>query len=79
MLGFDSGIKPGSSDGKIIGTVFLNVDGIILGIDIGTDMGSLDVFFDGFNYVELDNLLLGGSMGYTDIKMIASDVGIRLG
>ena len=43
----DEGIKLGCSDGKVIFTIFGDVDGIILGIDVGTDLGSLDGSFDG--------------------------------
>ena len=44
--------------GKVLGTIFGNVDVITLGIDVGTDMGSLDVSFDGSNDDKRGGLLL---------------------
>ena len=42
MIGFDSGIKLGSNDGKVLGTILESVDGITLEMDAETDIGSLD-------------------------------------
>ena len=42
MLGYDEGIKIGSTDGKFIGTILGNVDGITLFLDNETELGSLD-------------------------------------
>ena len=79
MLGYNEGIKLGSTDGKVIGTILGNVDIITLGIDIGTYMGSLYGSFDGSNDIKLGGLFLGDSPGYTDCKVIGSDEGIKLG
>ena len=42
MFGFDEGIKLGSNDDEVLGTVFGDVDGITPGIEDETDLGSLD-------------------------------------
>ena len=42
MLVSDEDIKTGSTDGKVLGTVIVHLDGITLGIDVGTDLGSLE-------------------------------------
>ena len=34
--GSDEGIRLGSTNGKVLGTTLIDVDGIILGIDVGT-------------------------------------------
>ena len=49
-VGSDEGIKLGlyDSDGEVLGTIPVNVDGITLGLDVGTELGSLDGSFDGF-------------------------------
>ena len=39
VLGSDEGIKVVSTDGKVLGTIPINADGITLGIDFGTDLG----------------------------------------
>ena len=62
----------------MIGTILGNVDGIILGLDVGTKLGSLDGSFDGSNDLNLEGLLLGGSLVYTDGKVLGSDEGIKL-
>ena len=36
LHGSYEGIKLGFNDGKVLGTILGNVDGIILGIDVGT-------------------------------------------
>ena len=36
MLGSDGVIKLGSTGGKVLRTILVNVDGIKLGIDVGT-------------------------------------------
>ena len=36
-----------STDGKVLDTILVNLDGTILGIDVVTDLGSLDGTFDG--------------------------------
>ena len=35
-LGSDEGIKLVSNDGKVLGTILGNLDGITLGLDVGT-------------------------------------------
>ena len=50
----------------MIGTILVNVDGIILGIDVGTDLGYLDGSLDGYNNDNIEGLSLGGSLEYTD-------------
>ena len=76
---FDEGIKLRCTDGKVIGTLLLNVDGIILGIDVGTYLGSLDGSFDGSNDGNIEGLLLVGSLGYTYGKFLGSNEGTKLG
>ena len=78
MYGFDKGIKLGSTDGKLIDTILGSVDGIILEIDVGTYLGSLDGYFGGFNDENIEVLLLGCSLGYTDGKLLGSDESIKL-
>ena len=62
----------------MIGTILVNVDGITLGIDVGTEMRYLDGYFDGSNYGNIEVILIGDSMGYTDGKVLGSDEGIKL-
>ena len=38
----DADIKLVYTDGKLIGSILRDVDGITLGLDVGTDLGSLD-------------------------------------
>ena len=38
--GSDEVIKLRCSDGKVLGTILGNLDGIILGLDVGTYLGS---------------------------------------
>ena len=45
----EKGIKLGSTDVKVLGTILVNIDGITLGLDIGTELGSLDGSFYGSN------------------------------
>ena len=56
MLGSNEGIKLVLSDGKVIGIVLWNVDGITLGIDVGTELNSFDVSFDGSNDGKIEGL-----------------------
>ena len=76
--GYDEGIKLGYTDGKVLGTISGNVDGIILGLDVGTYLGSVDGSFDGSNDGNLEGLFLGGSLGYTDDKLLEYDEVIKL-
>ena len=75
VIEYDEGIKMGSTDGKVFGTILGNVYRITLGIDIGTKLGILDVSFDDSNKGKLEGLLLGDSLGYTDVKLIGFDGG----
>ena len=75
MFGSDKGIKLGSTDGKVLGTVLVNIDGITLVLDIGTELGFLDGSFDGSNDGKLEVLFLGDSMGSTNGKVLGSDEG----
>ena len=65
VLGSDKGIKLGSNDGKLIGTIVGNVDIITLEIDVGTDLGYLDGSLDDSNYG-----LLEGFCGLFYIRML---------
>ena len=49
VLVSNEGIKLVSTDGKVLGTILINVYGITLGTDVGTEMGSLDGSFYGSN------------------------------
>ena len=66
MYGSDKGIKLGSTDDKVFGTIIGDVDGLTLGIDIGTEMGYFDGFFDSSNHSKIEVLLLVGSLGYNE-------------
>ena len=79
MIGSDEGIKMGSTDGRFLFTVSVNVDVITLGIYFGTDLGYLYGSFDGFNYRKLEGLLIGDALGYTDGKVLGSYKGIKMG
>ena len=46
VLVFDEGIKLGLFDGKVLGTILGNADGITLRLDVGTELGYLDGSFD---------------------------------
>ena len=74
-VGYDEGIKLGlsDSDGEVLGTIPVNVDGITLGLDVVTELGSLDGSFDGSNDGKLEGLFLGDSLGSTDVKVLGSD------
>ena len=49
VLGYDEGIKLGSTYGKVYGPILVNVDLITPELDVGTYLGSLYLFFDGSN------------------------------
>ena len=65
--------------GSVIGTILGDVYGITIGIDVGTYLGSLDGSLDRSYYVNIQGLLLVGSLGYTDGKVLGSYEGIKLG
>ena len=69
----------GISDGKVLGTILVNVYGIAVGIDVRTELESLDGSIDGSNDVKLEILLLGDSLESPDSKVIGSYEGIKLG
>ena len=62
----------------MLGTIPGNVYGIIHEFDVGTYLGSVDGSFDGSNDGNLEGLFLGGSLGYTDGKLIGSDEVVKL-
>ena len=45
----DEGIKLGSTDGKVLGTILGDVYVITPGFDVGIEVGYLDGSFDGYN------------------------------
>ena len=67
-----------STDVKVLVTILGNIDGIIPGLDIGTQLGSLDGSFDFSNDGNIQVLLLGGSLGSTDGKVLGYDEFIKL-
>ena len=70
--GSDKVIKLVCTDGKLLGTILGNVDGIILIMDVRPELSSLDISFDGSNDVKLEGLLHGDSLVSTDGKVIGS-------
>ena len=78
VLGSDEVIKLGSTDGKCIGNILGNLDGITLGIHVETELVSLDGFFDSYNNRKLEGVFFGGSLWYTDGKIPGSDEGFKL-
>ena len=52
-------------------TIVLNVYGIMLGLDVGTELDFLYVSFDRSNKFAL--ILLGGTLGFTDVEVIGYD------
>ena len=79
MIWFDEGITMGICFGEVLGTMFVNVDGIIIGLDVGTDLASLDRYFGSYNDGKFQSLLIGNALEYTDDKMLGFDEGIKLG
>ena len=75
LLGYDEGIKRGSTGGKVFGAILGNLDIITLGVDIGTELGFLDGSFYCSNESKLEGSCLGDSQGYTDGKVLGSDEG----
>ena len=61
VVGSDEGIKLVLSDGNVIGTILINLYGIILGIDVGTELVSLDGSYEVFNHGKIERLSLGDS------------------
>ena len=51
FLGSDEGIKLGSTNVKVLGTILGNVDVIALVIDFGTELGSLVGSFDNIHWL----------------------------
>ena len=72
VLGYDEGIKLGSTYGKVIDTILGDEDGIKIWIDVGTDLVSLDEPFDGSNDGKFEVLLPGDSLVSTDGKVLGS-------
>ena len=73
VLCSDGGFKLGLFEGKLVGTILVNVNGITLGLDVVTELGSLDGSFDSSNDVNLEVLLLVYSLGSTDGEVLGSD------
>ena len=78
MIGSSKFIKLVSTDVKVLGTIFVYADVIILGLDIGTEIGSLYGYFDSSNDGKLDILFLGYSLVYNGGKVLGSDECIQL-
>ena len=70
VLGSDEGTKLGLYGDKVRGTILVDVDGITLVLDVGIVLVYLDGSFDGYNDGKLEVLLLGGSLGSNDAKVI---------
>ena len=79
VLGYDEVIKLVSTDGKVFGTILVNVDKITPWLDIGIELGFFDELFDGYNDGKLEVLFIGDSLGYIYGKVLGSDEGINLG
>ena len=71
MLISNEGTKLGYTDSKVIVAILGNVDEIKVGLDGGTVMGSLDGSFDGSNDENIEGLLLGYSLKYTNGNMLS--------
>ena len=78
MLGSDRDMKLALSGSKMLGTILVNIDGITHGIGLGTYQVSLDGSFDGYNGGKCEGLFIGGSLGYTDNKLVGTDEVITL-
>ena len=74
MLGSYEVIKQVLFVGNVI-VIIGNVYEIILGLDFVTDLGPLYGFFDDYNAVHLEALLLEDSMIYTNGKVFGFDEG----
>ena len=59
VFGSDEVIILGLFDGKVLGTILRNVDGITLALDVGTNMGYLYESFDYSNDGKFEVFLLG--------------------
>ena len=70
VVGSDEGIKLVLSYGNVIGTILINLYGIILGIDVGTELVSLDGSYEVFNHGKIERLSLGDSFWFTTDKRI---------
>ena len=71
MLGSDEGIKLGSADGKVLGTILGNIYVITLGIDLGTDLVSLNGSLDGYNYGKLEGIFFYDHWDLLLVKSLA--------
>ena len=78
LRGSDEHIKQGSTNVKLYGTILGYLDGITLRLDVVTELGSLDGYFDGYNYVKIEVVLLGDSLVFTDDKVLGSNEGLKL-
>ena len=55
------------------------MEGIKFGSCIGTDLGSLLENINSSNNGKIEGLLIGDSLGSTDVTVLGSDKGIKLG
>ena len=78
VLVTNEGIKLRSSSGKVLVIIIGNVYGITLGIDVVIELCLLDGSFDGYNVGKFEGLLLGGSLGYTDGKVLGYNKDTKL-
>ena len=70
--GCNEGIKLVLFYGKVFGTITVNLYVITFGVDVGTEMGSVDGYFDGYNGGNIEGLLLGEYLGYTDGNVLST-------
>ena len=72
----------GLSDGNLLGTILVIVDGIIFGIGVGTDMVALDASFIASNHAKREIFFLGNHRDLPMIKclalMKASNVNVQI-
>ena len=72
-LGYDEGIKLGSTSGKLFANILENIDGITLDLDIGAELGFLYGSFDFSNVGNLKGSFLRYSLVSTDGKLFVYD------
>ena len=78
LLGSDEGLKLGSTDVKVLCTILGDKNGIMILVDVGTDLGSIEGLYYGSNDVNIEGLLIGGTLRSTHGKVLDSDEGIKL-
>ena len=75
VIGYDQGIQLGFIDGKLLGTIFGDVDGITHGLDVGTELCPSDGSFEGSNDGKFEIIIILGIFRYTDSKVLGSNEG----